>query len=116
MSLWLLMADYLSGRPCCPMESTPLTTRTLPKLSRPCDLNELPPGPMIAEFERALADYSGAKHAVAFSSGTAALHAAAYAAELGPGDEVVTTPLTFVATANCALYQGGNACIRRHTP
>ena len=63
-------------------------------------------GPMIAEFERALADYSGAKHAVAFSSGTAALHAAAYAAELGPGDEVVTTPLTFVATANCALYQG----------
>ena len=63
-------------------------------------------GPMITEFERALADYSGSKHAVAFSSGTAALHAAAYAAELGPGDEVVTTPLTFVATANCALYQG----------
>ena len=63
-------------------------------------------GPMIAEFERALADYAGSDHAVAFSSGTAALHAAAYAARLGPGDEVVTTPLTFVATANCALYQG----------
>ena len=51
-------------------------------------------------------DYVGAKHAVAFSSGTAALHGAAYAAGLQPGDEAITTPMTFCATANCVLYQG----------
>jgi perosamine synthetase len=63
-------------------------------------------GPKIEEFEAAIAERVGAKHAVAFSSGTAALHAAAFAADLGPGDEAVTTPLTFAATANCVLYQG----------
>ena len=63
-------------------------------------------GPRIPAFERELAAYAGAKHAVAFSSGTAALHGAAIAAGLGPGDEAITTPLTFVATANCVLYAG----------
>lgn len=64
-------------------------------------------GPKVGEFEAAVADYVGAGHAVAFSSGTAALHGAAFAAGLGPGDEAITTPLTFVATANCVLYVGG---------
>ncbi len=63
-------------------------------------------GPKIAEFEEALAARVGAKFAVSFSSGTAALHAAAFAAGLVPGDEAITTPLTFCATANCVLYQG----------
>jgi perosamine synthetase len=63
-------------------------------------------GPKVAEFEEAFADYVGAKHAVSFSSGTAALHGAAFAAGLKPGDEAITTPLTFAATANCVLYQG----------
>jgi perosamine synthetase len=63
-------------------------------------------GPKIAEFEERFADWIGAKHAVSFSSGTAALHGAAFAAGLGAGDEAVTTPLTFCATANCILYQG----------
>jgi perosamine synthetase len=63
-------------------------------------------GPRVPAFERELAAFAGAKHAVAFSSGTAALHGAAVAAGLGPGDEAVTTPLTFVATANCVLYAG----------
>jgi UDP-4-amino-4,6-dideoxy-N-acetyl-beta-L-altrosamine transaminase len=63
-------------------------------------------GPKIAQFEQALADYCGAAHAVVFSSGTAALHAAHFAAGVGPGDEVVTSPLTFAATANAALYLG----------
>jgi len=63
-------------------------------------------GPKIAEFEEAIAAFVNAKHAVAFSSGTAALHAAAFAAGLQPGDEAITTPLTFAATANCVLYQG----------
>ena len=63
-------------------------------------------GPQVAAFEQALAAQVGAAHAVAFSSGTAALHGAAFAAGLGPGDEAITTPLTFCATANCVLYQG----------
>lgn len=63
-------------------------------------------GPKVEEFEQALAPRVGARFAVAFNSGTAALHAAVFAAGLGPGDEAITTPLTFVATANCLLYQG----------
>jgi len=63
-------------------------------------------GPKVGEFEEAFAAWIGVKHAISFSSGTAALHAAAFAAGLGPGDEAITTPLTFAATANCVLYQG----------
>ena len=62
-------------------------------------------GPKVAEFEEAFAARTGARHAVSFSSGTAALHAAAFTAGLGPADEAITSPLTFVATANCVLYQ-----------
>ena len=64
-------------------------------------------GPKVADFEEAIADYVDARHAVSFSSGTAALHAAVLAAGLKPGDEAITTPLTFCATANAALYGGG---------
>ena len=64
-------------------------------------------GPAVAEFERRFADFVSARHALAVTSGTAALHAAAFAAGIGPGDEAITTPLTFVATANAVLYQGG---------
>jgi perosamine synthetase len=63
-------------------------------------------GPKVAEFEEALAARVGAKHAVSFSSGTAALHGAAFAAGLKAGDQAITTPMTFAATANCVLYQG----------
>jgi perosamine synthetase len=63
-------------------------------------------GPRVPAFEGLLAEATGARHAVAFSSGTAALHGAAVAAGLGPGDEAITTPLTFVATANAILYAG----------
>jgi perosamine synthetase len=63
-------------------------------------------GPRGPAFERELADFTGARHAVAFSSGTAALHGATTAAGLGPGDEAITTPLTFVATANAVVYVG----------
>ena len=63
-------------------------------------------GPKVEEFERKLEKYTGAKHAVAVSNGTAALHCACIAAGIGPGDEVITTPLTFAASANCALYCG----------
>lgn len=63
-------------------------------------------GPKVAEFEEAIAARVGARYAVTFSSGTAALHGAAFAAGLGPGEEAVTTPLTFCATANCVAYMG----------
>jgi perosamine synthetase len=63
-------------------------------------------GPKVAEFEEAFAAWVGAKHAVSFSSGTAALHGAAFAAGLKPGNEAITSPMTFAATANCVLYQG----------
>ncbi len=64
-------------------------------------------GPKVEEFEEAFAAKVGSRYAVALSSGTAALHAAAFAACIGPEDEVITTPMTFAATANCILYQGG---------
>jgi UDP-4-amino-4,6-dideoxy-N-acetyl-beta-L-altrosamine transaminase len=64
-------------------------------------------GPTVARFEQAFAEVVDARYAVAFSSGTAALHGAADAAEIGPGDEVITSPLTFLASANCILYCGG---------
>lgn len=64
-------------------------------------------GPKIEEFEKKVADYVGAKYAVAISNGTAALHAACFAAGIKEGDEVITTPITFAASSNCVLYCGG---------
>ncbi len=64
-------------------------------------------GPKIAEFEKTVAEYAGAKYAIAVSSGTAALHVACLAAGISKGDEVITTPITFAASANCVLYCGG---------
>lgn len=63
-------------------------------------------GPAVAAFEDAFAAACEAPHAVAFSSGTAALHAAAHAAGLGPGDELLTSAITFAASANCGAYVG----------
>ncbi len=68
-------------------------------------------GPTIERFEQALAEYVGAKHAVAFSSGTAALHGAAWASGLGPGDIAYTSPLTFMATPNAARYVGATPAL-----
>jgi perosamine synthetase len=89
-------------------------------------------GPKVGEFEEAFAARVDAKHAVSFSSGTAALHGAAFAAGLQAGDEAITSPLTFAATPNCVLYQGAtpvfadvlpstlnldpDECVRRVTP
>ena len=63
-------------------------------------------GPKVEEFEKELSDYCGARYAVALNSGTAALHVACLAAGIGSGDEVITSPNTFVASANCAAYCG----------
>jgi UDP-4-amino-4,6-dideoxy-N-acetyl-beta-L-altrosamine transaminase len=63
-------------------------------------------GPRVERFEQAFRDYLGSRFAVANASGTASLHLAAMAAGIGPGDRVITTPITFVASANCALFCG----------
>lgn len=63
-------------------------------------------GPSVERFEKATADYCGARYAVAVNSGTSALHIASLAAGLGPGDHLWTSPNTFVASVNCALYCG----------
>jgi perosamine synthetase len=64
-------------------------------------------GPTIPAFEQAVAEYVGAEYAVAVNSGTAALHASTHAARIGPGDEVIVPILTFAASSNCVIYQGG---------
>ena len=64
-------------------------------------------GPKADKFEQEVAEYTGANYAVAVSNGTAALHLACLAAGIQPGDEVITTAMTFAASANCVLYCGG---------
>jgi UDP-4-keto-6-deoxy-N-acetylglucosamine 4-aminotransferase len=64
-------------------------------------------GPKVGAFEQAVAGWCGAAHGVAVCNGTAALHCAMQALDVGPGDEVIVPPLTFCATANAVLYQGG---------
>ncbi len=63
-------------------------------------------GPKVDEMEHSLCEFTGARYAVAVNSGTSALHCACIAAGIGPGDEVITTPITFAASANCAVYCG----------
>jgi UDP-4-amino-4,6-dideoxy-N-acetyl-beta-L-altrosamine transaminase len=65
-------------------------------------------GPVLPSFENAIANYCGANHAIALSSATAALHIACLALDLGPGDLLWTSPITFVASANCAIYCGAS--------
>src|SRR5262245_2584774 len=98
---------------------TPIRSRLLPYGRQTIDADDeravldvlrsdfLTTGPRVEAFEEAVAALVGARHAVAFSNGTAALHGASHAAGIGPGDEGITTPITFVATANCVRYEGG---------
>lgn len=73
---------------------------------RVLDSGQLAQGSVVAEFEAAFAEYCGVKHAIATSNGTTALHVALLANGIGPGDEVITTPFTFIASANTVLYTG----------
>ena len=64
-------------------------------------------GPAVERFERSVCAFTGVGYGVAVNNGTAALHTAMFALGIGPGDEVIVPPMTFAATANCVLYQGG---------
>lgn len=87
------------GRQCIEEDDIQAVTETLRSDFITC-------GPKVDEFESELCRFTGTKYAVAVANGTAALHIACLAAGIGPGDEVITTPLTFAASANCALYCG----------
>ena len=73
-------------------------------------------GPRTERFERAFAEYTGSPHAVAVSSGTAALHLALLALDVGPGDEVITTPMTFCATTNAIVATGARPVLAEVDP
>lgn len=69
---------------------------------------QLVQGPKVHEFEKRFAELCGVEHAIATSSGTTALHIAMLAHQIGPNDEVITSPFSFIASANCALYVGAH--------
>src|SRR3954466_14277293 len=83
-----------------------LKDEVLPALEAAAESAAFILGPRVAEFEAAFAAYVGAKHCVAVNSGTSALHLALLAAGVGPGDEVITVPMTFVATVAAICYTG----------
>jgi perosamine synthetase len=94
------------------MMNIPLSSPDLTHEERACVLDvlmgrELSLGPRLPAFEQALCELTRARHAIAVNSGTSALHLCIKAAGIGPGDEVITTPFSFVASANCALFERG---------
>ncbi|WP_428939054.1 DegT/DnrJ/EryC1/StrS family aminotransferase [Fontivita pretiosa] len=92
--------------PAIPLSSPDITQREIDAVIDVLQTPTLSIGPKIQEFERHVARIAGRRHAVGVSSGTAGLHCAMLAAGIGPGDEVITTPFSFVASTNCILYVG----------
>ena len=90
-----------------PMSSPDLTAAEVAAVNEVLSTRWLSLGPRLEAFERAVAAYVGTAHAVAVNSGTSGLHLCAIAAGVGRGDLVITTPFSFVASANCILYEGG---------
>lgn len=84
-----------------------ITTKDIEAVVRVLKSDYLTQGPEISNFEEAFANYIGSDYAVAVSNGTAALHLSVLALNVKPGDKVITTPLTFAASANCVRYAGG---------
>jgi perosamine synthetase len=89
-----------------PLSQPDITEREIDAVVDVLQTSTLSIGPKIEEFERLCAKTAGRRHGVGVSSGTAGLHAAMIAAGIKPGDEVITTPFSFVASANCILYVG----------
>jgi perosamine synthetase len=91
--------------PSIPMSSPKLSTAEVQAVNQVLTTRHLSFGPYLTEFEHRFAAYCGTKHAVGVSSGTAGLHLAVIAAGIGQGDLVITTPFSFIASANCLLYE-----------
>jgi perosamine synthetase len=92
--------------PAIPLSQPDISQREIDAVVEVLSGSTLSIGPRIEEFERLCAKLAGRQHGIGVSSGTAGLHAAMIAAGVGPGDEVITTPFSFVASANCILYVG----------
>ncbi|MBW2040301.1 MAG: DegT/DnrJ/EryC1/StrS family aminotransferase [Deltaproteobacteria bacterium] len=88
-----------------PLARSDITEREIEAVVRVLRTPHLSLGPKLGEFEERLAEYAGVKHAVAVNSGTSALHLIIKALGIGKGDEVITTPFSFVASANCILFE-----------
>jgi len=95
------------GRMEVPMSRPDIGEREIEAVTQVLRTPYLSIGPMLERFEEAMAQFVGARHAVGVSSGTAGLHLCVVAAGIGSGDEVITTPFSFVASANCVLYERG---------
>src|SRR3954463_6276535 len=89
-----------------PLSRPDITQREIDAVVDVLHTDTLSIGPKAVEFERLCANLAGRRHGIAVSSGTAGLHCAMLAANIKPGDEVITTPFSFVASANCILYVG----------
>src|SRR5215471_10464480 len=87
-----------------PLSQPDITQREIDAVVEVLHTPTLSIGPRVIEFEEKVAHAVGRRHAIAVSSGTAGLHCAMIAAGIKPGDEVITTPFSFVASANCVLY------------
>ncbi len=99
--------ETVSKKPTLPYGRQSIDERDVAAVCRVLRSDWLTTGPKVDEFETAAAEFVGVDHAAAVSSGTAALHCAMHALGIGPGDEVIVPPITFAATANCVVYQGG---------
>jgi len=97
----------VTQQPTVPYGRQQIATEDIEAVCATLRSNWLTTGPMVERFEQALARKVGVEHGVAVCNGTAALHAAMHALGIGPGDEVIVPPMTFAATANAVLYQGG---------
>ena len=106
MTLCTAVAKGSSKRMQVPLSRPSITQADIAAVLEVLNSPWLSLGPKLSAFERAMANYSGTAEAVAGNSGTTGLHPCLAAAGIGPGDEMVTTPFSFVAPANCALYQG----------
>jgi dTDP-4-amino-4,6-dideoxygalactose transaminase len=100
------MATTATAAPSVPFAPPALGEREIAEVVATLESGWLSTGPRVAAFEEAFAAYVGARHAIALNSGTAALHLSLLASDIGAGDEVVTTPLTFCATANAIVHTG----------
>src|SRR5690348_11438495 len=89
-----------------PLSSPDITQREIDAVVEVMQTPTLSIGPKVEEFERRVAKLTNRQHGIGVSSGTAGLHCAMIAAGIGPGDEVITTPFSFVASTNCILYVG----------